>query len=294
MKNKELQFIKSLYEKGENILSFLREQNNQNSAEAIQISYDFQAGSYITYTNNHLDFNNNYTLSIARLLTTLNPSSLLEAGVGEATTLANVLDKMVDTTIKGYGYDLSWSRIKYGLDYIASKQLKQSVFLSTGDLFQMPYLDNSIDVVYTSHSIEPNGGKEKQALEELYRVAKKYVVLLEPAYELTNEQNRQRMLRNGYVTNLHKTAQSLGYNILEYRLFDYAVNPVNPTGLMVIKKSSESTDIEHPLACPITQTPISLQNNAYFSESSLLAYPIIHEVPCLTPNNAIIATKFSD
>ncbi|EAY32003.1 methyltransferase domain-containing protein [Microscilla marina] len=292
MKDKQLAFIKSLYNKGENIMSFLRGQNNKNSTEAILISYDFQAGTYIQYTNNHPDFNSNYTKHIAQTLADFAPSSILEVGVGEATTLANVLAKMEDSHIKSYGFDLSWSRIKYAYQYVNTKELKQSVFLSTGDLFQMPYLDNSIDIVYTSHSIEPNGGREKEALEELYRVAKKYVILLEPAYELANKEARQRMKNNGYVTSLHSTALSLGYKVLEYRLFDYCANPLNPTGLMIIEKSTEKNAITHPLACPVTRTSLSFDENAYFSKSSLLAYPILHGVPCLTPDDAIVATKF--
>ncbi|OJJ19302.1 hypothetical protein BKI52_21040 [marine bacterium AO1-C] len=294
MKSKKLQFIKSLYDKGENIMAFLRENDYQNSTEAILISYDFQAGSYIQYTNANPDFNQNYTQCLAKVITDLAPQSIMEAGVGEATTLANVLANTDNNSLQAYGFDLSWSRIKYAADYVASKQLKNSVFLSTGDLFQMPYLDNSIDVVYTSHSIEPNGGREKDALEELYRVTNKYLVLLEPAYELAHEEARQRMKRNGYITTLYETAKSLGYKILEYKLFDYTANPNNPTGLMIIEKSNKNTNITNPLACPVTQTNLTLTNGSYFSEKSLLAYPIINEVPCLTPDNAIIATKFLD
>jgi len=36
------------------------------------------------------------------------------------------------------------------------------------------------------------------------------------------------------------------------------------------------------------------KNNAFFSKESLLAYPVIEEIPCLLPQNAIVATKFLD
>ena len=68
-----------------------------------------------------------------------------------------------------------------------------------GNMFHIPFADNSIDIVYTSHSMEPNGGREKEAMAELYRVAGKYLVLLEPSYELATDDGKQRMDRLGYV-----------------------------------------------------------------------------------------------
>ena len=70
-------------------------------------------------------------------------------------------------------------------------------------------LDNAIDVVYTSHSIEPNGGREEEALLELYRIAKKYVVLLEPCYEKASSAARKRMEKHNYITNLFDTVNKL-------------------------------------------------------------------------------------
>ena len=45
-----------------------------------------------------------------------------------------------------------------------------------GDMFNLPITDDSIDLVYTVHALEPNGGKEKEALKELYRITKKYLM----------------------------------------------------------------------------------------------------------------------
>jgi uncharacterized protein YbaR (Trm112 family) len=167
------------------------------------------------------------------------------------------------------------------------------VTLFTSDLFEVPLADSSIDVVYTSHSIEPNGGKEKEALTELYRIAKKYVVLLEPSFELGSEEARQRMLAHGYVTTLHSTAQSLGYKIIEHRLFEISSNPLNPTGIIVIEKNQKS-DNEAKLVCPVSKSPLrNVDNHVLYSDESLLAYPIIRGIPCLLQQNAVLATHFN-
>jgi ubiquinone/menaquinone biosynthesis C-methylase UbiE/uncharacterized protein YbaR (Trm112 family) len=292
-----LKTIKEFYEQGGNVINFLKNTNHnfaKNDIEAILISYDFQAGSYIKSVKENPDYIENYTSLLADILNTLEGESLLEVGVGEATTLINLIPKLKISFDNFYGFDLSWSRIKYAQKYAKDKQPNKNIFLSTGNLFCSPYADNSIDIVYTSHSIEPNGGRELDALKEIYRIAKNYVVLLEPCFELANEAAQNRMLSNGYVTNLYDTAKQLGYEILEYRLWDLASNPLNPTGLMIIRKNGNKETVNDILACPITKSPMKLLKGSYYVEHSSLVYPVIDEVPCLLPENAIIATHFND
>ena len=54
--------------------------------------------------------------------------------------------------------------------------------------------------------MEPNGGREKEALLELSRIARKYLVLIEPAYEYASEKGKERMDLHGYVKNLPDVA----------------------------------------------------------------------------------------
>lgn len=287
--------IKELYSENENIIAYLKKKNNkeQNTLEDILISYDFQAGAYTQGYKENPTHKDEYCTYISAVLDNLGEyNSIVEAGVGEATTLGIVLSKVKRKPKQFYGFDISWSRIKYANTFMEELGF-EDVELFTGDLFNMPLKDNSIDIVYTSHSIEPNGGREEDALKELYRVANKYLVLLEPSYELANEEAQKRMKEHGYVTELLCTAQRLGYKIIEHRLFDVSANPLNPTGLLIIEKSG-SEEIENPLCCPVTKTNILKQKNAFYSEDSLLAYPIIDNIPCLLPQNAIIATKFLD
>ncbi len=162
--------------------------------------------------------------------------------------------------------------------------------LFTANLFEIPLLDNSIDIVYTSHSIEPNGGKEEEALKELMRITKKYLILLEPSFEFANDEAKARMKKHGYVTELYSTAKNLNYKIVEHRLFDYSANPLNPTGLIIIEKEQNNSNSAN-LVCPISHTELMKYNESLlYSKESFLAYPVIEGIPCLLKENSILAT----
>ncbi|MEB3102224.1 methyltransferase domain-containing protein [Ferviditalea candida] len=287
--------IKELYDRNSNILKYLRnlDAGSGNSVGDIAISYDFQAGVYTEAYKKDPAFRNEFGCRLAKIIQSLGHfSSLLEVGVGEATTLGPTLKQFKAAPKQCYGFDISWSRIKYARKFLSEID-SRDIELFVGDLFRTPLKNNSIEIVYTNHSIEPNGGNERAALEELYRITNKYLILLEPSYEFADEQARNRMIEHGYITNLYATAKELGYDIIEHRLFDISVNPLNPTGLMIIQKQEHGT-IAEPLCCPITKTDLIRRNHALFSPESLLAYPIIDDIPCLLQQNAIVATKFLD
>lgn len=218
--------------------------------------------------------------------------SILEIGVGEATTLNLVLKNLIHSPQEILGFDISWSRIKFAKDFSNSDlNLNSNINFFTANLFQIPLLDNCIDIVYTSHSLEPNGGREKEALIELYRVTKKYLILLEPSFELGNFNSKERMKKHGYVTELFKTASELNFKIIEYKLFEHSSNPLNPTGLLIIEKGTESNSSGCDLVCPITLTSLSKHNNhLLYSKDSCLSYPIIEGIPCLLKENAILTS----
>lgn len=296
MKKESLNTIKDVYQKGGNIIQYLKDIGGlkNNTDEIIMISYDLQSGSYIKYIRDNSEYNNKYTLAISKIINKIDIEweSILEVGVGEATTLANLIPKLKNIPSKIYGFDLAWSRIRYAVEYMKKKEI-MNPFLFMGDLFNIPLANNSIDIVYTSHSIEPNGGREKKALLELIRVTKKYLILLEPAYEFASAEAKRKMENHGYIKNLYSTALSLGLKVIEHRLFDVCSNPLNPTGLLLIQKEPKNDKIVHnPLICPITKTPLELIRNSLFTKEGLLVYPIIDGIPCLLKESAIIATHY--
>ena len=88
----------------------------------------------------------------------------MEVGVGEA-TLMNPLMKKLDPNneIEKFGFDISWSRTRYAVQN--SHAANNEINLFVADLFDIPLPDNSIDIVYSSHSLEPNGSKGKRRLK---------------------------------------------------------------------------------------------------------------------------------
>jgi uncharacterized protein YbaR (Trm112 family) len=239
-----------------------------------------------------MDYFNRYCSSLADIINKLDGiGSIVEAGVGEATTLSTLLKYLNNIPEIICGFDISWSRVKFAKTFLNEQVPSIRPTLCTGDLFEIPLPDNSVDLVFTSHAIEPNGGREREALIELHRITRKYMVLLEPAYEFASQEGRDRMHKHGYITKLYETARNLGYNILEHRLFECCTNPQNPTGLIIIEKRIVDSN-EFVLSCPITKSRLQRIENALYAPESLLAYPILQDIPCLLPQNAIIAAHF--
>jgi len=287
--------IKELYGKGENILEFLKMQGNApNDVESIMISYDFQAGTYTKLAVENSDYLNQYTNAITEVFAALPAfKSVMEVGVGEA-TLMNPLMSKVDpfNKVEKFGFDISWSRVRYAKQN--SEKAGNSISLFIANLFEIPLADNAIDIVYTSHSLEPNGGKEKQALTELYRVTKNYLVLLEPDYENATSEGKARMIRHGYVQNLEGHASELGMKVIKNSPFGVCINPLNPTGLTIIEKKQKSQSAPSGYVCPISKKKLEKHENVLFSQETGLLYPIIDNIPCLLSTSAVLASHFMD
>lgn len=105
------------------------------------------------------------------------------------------------------------------------------------DIFNMPIKDNEVDVVYTFHSLEPNGGFENELLDELYRIARKYIILVEPDYNLAGDAGKKRMDENGYIKGLANIIRKKEWRIIVDDPFGIDSNPSNPAGLLIIEKT---------------------------------------------------------
>ena len=196
------------------------------------------------------------------------------------------------------GFDISYSRIKFARDFLNQQVGVQPHELFVGDYLHCPLDDNAADIVYTIHSLEPSGGKEKQIIKELYRIAGKYLVLFEPSYEFGNNASRKHIDKHGYVKNLYQSAKELGLNVIEHKLlFDGNDLTPNNTAVIIIEKDKSSSIkplSETKWACPVTGGILQHMGDCFYSEDSFLLYPVVKSIPCLLPKNAIIASHFID
>ena len=296
--HKNLKKLREIYDNGGNVLSYVKGESNsdKNSSLAISISYDLQAGSYIKKAKMNQNFENKRAGLYADVLNTLGKfNTILEVGIGEATTFSNLLPRLSHKDFIAAGFDISYSRIQYGNLHLHEEGISNAI-LFVGDLFDSALKDNSIDIVYTNHTLEPNGGREKEALEELYTITKRYLVLFEPMHEGSSNETKEHIEKHGYVTGLASMAELLGYKVIENKLLiKKALRSNNNTGVIIIEKIGNSTIEESKeimLACPITHESLSLVRNNYYCKESMLLYPVVDSIPCLMPSNAIIASHF--
>ncbi len=129
-------------------MKYVRKNNkiNENDSDAILVSYDLQAGTYrSSYYSSHTvssfyknakveltdkDFYNIKYEYVSNLLKDFQFNSILEAGTGEATSLVTLFKflKKYNNEIKGYGFDISLSRIKVAKEFCLEQSISSSFF----------------------------------------------------------------------------------------------------------------------------------------------------------------------
>lgn len=288
--------MRSAYERGENVMEYARQtmSSHANSPVSTLIAYDLQAGAYIAGAKANPEARAQWCGQLAKIL---NPyitdsSSLLEVGCGEATTLAGVLKRLDRKPKHALGFDISWSRCAHGVTWLAENDALANLFVA--DLFEIPLGDSSVDVIYTSHSLEPNGGREKEALQELLRVARRAVVLIEPLYELANVEAQARMAAHGYVRGLKEVAENLGALVRDYRLLPYCGNALNPSGVVLIEKSDITSPNKQDIQwrCPLTHSTLTAHPTFFSSRETGIVYPVLGGIPLLRSSHAVVASSF--
>lgn len=296
--------MREAYSKGENAMrNYFRcgeVAKEGNDLLATLLAYDLQAGSYVSGARANPEGNRCWCRQLAGLLAGVlaDGDAILEVGVGEATTLAGVLAECAIKPRQAFGFDVSWSRVSVANQWLQENGQRADLFVA--DLLNIPLKDNSIDVVYTSHSLEPNGGQGQPALQECLRVARKFVVLVEPIYELAPPEAQERMRRHGYVRGLRAAAEQLGAEVLDYRLLPYTGNHLNPSGVLCLRKNSAARVETCPGSgdpnaaywrCPVTGVSMELCTDVFHAPSAGLVYPVLRGIPMLRAEHAIVASK---
>ena len=285
-------------EKHGNIAAFLKDLNNQNknSSKIIEISYELQAGSYIQYVNSEHEKVVNYSAEISEILNEniVNTDTILDVGAGELTTLSLVAEQLTIKPERVIAFDLSWSRLFLGLQFMQSRDIPKETKFSTfvADMKHIPLCSNSIDVVTSSHALEPNGGSLQKILSELFRIVRKKLILFEPSYEYNSLEGKKRMEFHGYIKDLSSEVKMLGGKLIECIPIDNAINPLNPTFCYIIEPPA--INFENESSCslfsvPGTSYPLTREDSFFASEYLGIVFPILRDIPLLKPENAILS-----
>jgi ubiquinone/menaquinone biosynthesis C-methylase UbiE len=289
----DIREIRALYERGENIIQWVRRQEGaeNNTPTAIAYSYDMQAGSYVAELESAeiLALKARLGRRLADVLDVLKPESLLDAGVGEATSLLPTLAAMkVRPAV--LGFDFSVSRLLWAKRHLAAHGHGDAT-LFLADLDRVPLADASIDVVLTVHALEPNRGQERAILSELLRVARRHLVMVEPCYERATLEMRTWIDKHGYVRGLPETLQSLGHPARLIEPFGADQNPVNAASLFIVDIADAKPRRPAEFVSPISRRPLMRQADCWFCPDDGHAFPIVGGIPCLRQQNAVLASK---
>ena len=235
---------KSAYQSGHNVTQYLRDRFGveNNTSEIIEIAYDLQAGSYIDGVNSNRQWAENYAAELSGILREHLEcgDSLLDVGSGEITTLTLILNNLDIELSDILALDISWSRLSCGLNFHYENRKKKVPLQSlVADIKEIPLHEKCVDVVTSSHALEPNGEHLETLLGELFRVTKKKLVLFEPSYELNSEEGKARMDRMGYIKEIERNVSNLGGRLLDLVPIKCIGNPLNPTACYIIEPPTQ-------------------------------------------------------
>ncbi len=122
----------------------------------------------------------NFHKALLQIVNGLKPETVLDAGCGEGFTLARLQKEGIGKHLEG---------IDYSLDAInLGKKNHPSLSLKQDDIYNLPYSDNSFDLVICSEVLE-HLEHPKKALNEIVRISKKYCLLSvpnEPIFMISN------------------------------------------------------------------------------------------------------------
>ena len=134
---------------------------------------------------------NNFYSSLISLAKPLSPKNILDAGCGEGFTMHNLVKNKIGQTVTGI--EFSNEAITLGKKLFPTLDFKQ------GSAYELPYKDNSVDLVVCTEVLE-HLEDPKKGLEEALRVAKRYVIISvpnEPFFMLSNFLRGKNLLRLG-------------------------------------------------------------------------------------------------
>lgn len=299
---------KTVYEKNENITDALKKKLKikYNTLEIIEAAYDLQAGSYSMHADNQPKFYQTRAKEVSDFISSnvSDIESILDVGSGELTMFARVASNLslnAKAEIKLCATDISLSRLVVGRNHLnKSIDLVNRINLAVADTAKLPFASNSIDIVTSDHSLEPNGASLTEVLNECFRVARRYCVFVEPNNSLQDSEGKERMKRLGYIFDIEKRILQLGGKIKSQKTTINNYNQINKSKMLVVEvpKLSNSNFLpsgedEIQFTYPGTEHLLQHYEGFLYDNQSGFLFPKIDNVSLLLESNRILFSKYN-
>ncbi len=269
------------------------------SLEKVKNKYDKISGMYI---KNYLDSNkkfiaqiNNdnvielrgskedyYSKYLNNIIIKTNSKSFLEVGAGELTLAAEVIKSLKKYFLDYSGaLDLSLNRLVVGNEFLKNQNLNID-FVVNGNASNLPFPDNSFDIVYTSHCLEQVPHLFVKIVNECSRVAKKYVVLIEPSYELGSEVTKNHIYKKGYVKITSKLLKKLDLSVV-FRKKSPVQNYINGSEIIILKKNNnkEESNKKIQFLCPSCKSYLIEKEEKLICTTENYYFDVVSSIPKL-------------
>lgn len=279
---------KRLFAAGENVVEGLSRGDETRRRAAIEIAYSLQSGEYTRFSKMPIaeaTRNEGHRL-VEPILKAHAIQSILDCGAGEGTRWFD----FAYPTRELYCLDASFHRMTYcrrNIERVAS--FEKTTFIK-GNMTSLPFAKGSVDAVFTCHAVEPNSDADAELiLRQIFAIARKLVILLEPNYRDADPDMRARMEMHGYARNIWDVALAQpGFELLAHGTLCQSPNPLNKTSYLIFKRTISIEPAQAPFISPIDGNSLHIDgDNLLVDQNLCFAFPIVQNIYCLAIEDGI-------
>lgn len=170
------------------------------------------------------------------LVSEKNKIKILEVGCGNCINLVNLKDRFRDK-LQLFGIDTSNKRIEVAKKFFSEKldgiEIYQHSVIKRCDKWN----DNFFDVVFSMHCLEQIPYNCVPALQQMYRLTEKKLIMIEPIFENGNQVQKLYLICTDHNRILIKTIRDLGYKIIRNEVLNIqSSGGLNQSSIVVIEK----------------------------------------------------------
>ena len=222
-----------------------------------------------------------------------NVKSILDFGCGELTTSSYIF-KYLKHKIKNYfANDISFNRLLIGSIELKKKLSKNNfekfkIFCNSD--YHLPFKNNSIDLIITIHALEPNNRKKLKIIDELLRVSRQGIVMMEPHYEIADVIQKNRMKKFGYIRGIEKILKQkkINFKILKKK---FHLNNQNKSSIFILKKKVKRNFNQNNYVEPLFKTKLTKYKNILHSDKTCRVFPTISNITLFNEDTQIFLPK---